>query len=160
MKFQTYTPTESAILDGRKWYVVDATGLNLGRMAAQIALILRGKHKPIFAPHIDTGDFVIVINAEKLSVTGDRMETKLYRRHSQYRTGSEGYAAPQQTGSADDQETESVQGRRTSARSTKARSAGNPGGKEVTCPYNITKAWGAAKKQAPACVCSPVVTVR
>jgi large subunit ribosomal protein L13 len=87
MKFQTYTPTESAILDGRKWYVVDATGLNLGRMAAQIALILRGKHKPIFAPHIDTGDFVIVINAEKLSVTGDRMETKLYRRHSQYPGG-------------------------------------------------------------------------
>ena len=71
----------------RKWYVVDATGLTLGRMASQIATILRGKHKPIFTPHMDVGDFVIVINAEKIHVTGNRLDDKLYYRHSQYPGG-------------------------------------------------------------------------
>ena len=71
----------------RNWYVVDADGATLGRMASQIATILRGKHKPTFTPHVDTGDFVIVINAEKIHVTGNRRETKMYYRHSQYPGG-------------------------------------------------------------------------
>ncbi len=85
MKFRTYTPTADSI--ERAWYVVDASGKNLGRLSAFIAAILRGKHKTTFAPHIDTGDYVIVLNAGKIAVTGDRMDTKLYRRHSQYPGG-------------------------------------------------------------------------
>ena len=68
----------------RKWYVVDATGMTLGRLASEIASVLRGKNKPIFTPHIDTGDYVIVINAEKVAVTGKKLDQKLYRRHSAY----------------------------------------------------------------------------
>ena len=68
----------------RKWYVVDAEGKNLGRMASQIAAILRGKNKPEFTPHVDTGDNVIVINAEKISVTGKKLDQKVYYRHSEY----------------------------------------------------------------------------
>jgi large subunit ribosomal protein L13 len=71
----------------RAWYVVDATGLTLGRMATQIATILRGKHKPIFTPHVDCGDFVIVVNAEKIHVTGNRLDDKMYHRHSGYPGG-------------------------------------------------------------------------
>ncbi len=71
----------------RKWYVVDATGQTLGRMASQIASILRGKHKPLYTPHLDCGDFVIVINAEKVHVTGNRLEEKKYYRHSGYPGG-------------------------------------------------------------------------
>lgn len=85
MKFRTYTPTADSI--ERAWYVVDASGKNLGRLSAFIAAILRGKHKTTFAPHIDTGDYVIVLNAGKIAVTGDRLDTKLYRRHSQYPGG-------------------------------------------------------------------------
>ena len=66
------------------WYVVDATDQVLGRLASQIALRLRGKHKPIFTPHMDTGDFIVVTNVEKLRVTGTKAETKLYHRHSGY----------------------------------------------------------------------------
>ncbi|MCL2372477.1 MAG: 50S ribosomal protein L13 [Defluviitaleaceae bacterium] len=66
----------------RKWYVVDAEGLNLGRLASQVAHVLRGKHKPIFSPSVDTGDYVIVINADKVQVTGRKMEQKIYVRHS------------------------------------------------------------------------------
>ena len=66
----------------RKWYVVDATDLTLGRLASQVAAVLRGKNKPIYTPHIDTGDYVIVVNADKIKVTGKKMEQKLYRRHS------------------------------------------------------------------------------
>jgi large subunit ribosomal protein L13 len=66
----------------KKWYVVDAAEQRLGRLATEIAMILRGKNKPIFTPHMDTGDFVIVINAEKVVVTGKKSEQKLYRRHS------------------------------------------------------------------------------
>lgn len=66
----------------RKWYVVDASGQRLGRLATEIAMILRGKNKPTFTPHMDTGDFVIVVNAEKVIVTGNKSEQKLYRRHS------------------------------------------------------------------------------
>ncbi len=68
----------------RKWYVVDATDMTLGRLASEIASVLRGKNKPIFTPHIDTGDYVIVINAEKISVTGKKLDQKIYYKHSDY----------------------------------------------------------------------------
>ncbi len=69
------------------WYVVDATDKVLGRLASQIALRLRGKHKPIFTPHMDTGDFIVVTNVEKIRVTGNKAEDKLYHRHSGYPGG-------------------------------------------------------------------------
>jgi large subunit ribosomal protein L13 len=68
----------------RKWYVVDATGMTLGRLASEVAKVLRGKNKPIFTPHIDTGDNVIVINAEKIVVTGKKLDQKVYYHHSDY----------------------------------------------------------------------------
>ena len=68
----------------RKWYVVDATDMTLGRLASEVAKVLRGKNKPTFSPHIDTGDYVIVINAEKIKVTGKKMEQKVYHHHSDY----------------------------------------------------------------------------
>lgn len=68
----------------RKWYVVDAEGKTLGRLSSEIAKILRGKHKPIFTPHIDTGDYVIVVNAEKVKVTGKKLNQKIYYHHSGY----------------------------------------------------------------------------
>lgn len=68
----------------RKWYVVDATGHTLGRLASEIASILRGKNKPTYTPHIDTGDYVIVINAEKVKVTGKKLDQKIYYHHSEY----------------------------------------------------------------------------
>ena len=71
----------------RQWFVVDARGQTLGRLASEIAKILKGKHKPIYAPHLDTGDFVIVINAEKVHVTGKKMDQKMYYRHSGYPGG-------------------------------------------------------------------------
>jgi large subunit ribosomal protein L13 len=71
----------------RKWYVVDAEGQTLGRLATEIATILRGKNKPQYTPHVDTGDFVVVVNAEKVVVTGRKAEQKVYRRHSGYPGG-------------------------------------------------------------------------
>ena len=68
----------------RKWYVVDATDMTLGRLASEIAKVLRGKNKAIFTPHIDTGDYVIVINAEKIAVTGKKLDQKIYYHHSDY----------------------------------------------------------------------------
>ncbi|MBF7095957.1 50S ribosomal protein L13 [Alkalibacter mobilis] len=68
----------------RKWFVVDADGKTLGRLASEVAKILRGKNKPIYTPHVDTGDFVIVINAEKVALTGKKLDQKMYRRHSGY----------------------------------------------------------------------------
>jgi large subunit ribosomal protein L13 len=68
----------------RKWYVVDAEGQTLGRLASEVAKVLRGKNKPIFTPHIDTGDYVIVINAEKVVVTGKKLDQKVYYHHSDY----------------------------------------------------------------------------
>ena len=68
----------------RKWYVVDATDMTLGRLASEVAKVLRGKNKAIFTPHIDTGDYVIVINAEKVKVTGNKLDQKVYYRHSEY----------------------------------------------------------------------------
>jgi large subunit ribosomal protein L13 len=77
---KTYVPTQDSI--ERKWYVVDAAEQRLGRLATEIAMILRGKNKPTYTPHLDTGDFVVVINAEKIEVTGKKRSQKLYRRHS------------------------------------------------------------------------------
>lgn len=71
----------------RKWLVVDAEGQTLGRLATQIAVLLRGKHKPIYSPSVDCGDYVVVINAEKIAVTGNRMDQKVYYRHSGYPGG-------------------------------------------------------------------------
>jgi large subunit ribosomal protein L13 len=71
----------------RRWYVVDAEGRTLGRLATEIARILRGKNKPQYTPHVDTGDFVVVVNAEKVVVTGKKAEQKVYRRHSGYPGG-------------------------------------------------------------------------
>ena len=71
----------------RKWYVVDATDMTLGRLASEVAKVLRGKNKPIFTPHIDCGDNVIVINAEKIKVTGKKMDQKVYYHHSDYGGG-------------------------------------------------------------------------
>ena len=68
----------------RKWYVVDATGMTLGRLATEVASVLRGKKKPIFTPHMDTGDYVIIINAEKVAVTGKKLDQKVYYHHSDY----------------------------------------------------------------------------
>ena len=72
----------------RKWYVVDAEGKTLGRLAAEVAKVLRGKNKPTFTPHVDTGDHVIVVNAEKIRVTGKKLEQKEYFRHSGYPGGA------------------------------------------------------------------------
>jgi large subunit ribosomal protein L13 len=71
----------------REWYVVDAEGRTLGRLATQIADTLRGKRKPQYTPHTDVGDFVVVVNAEKIGVTGDKLQSKVYRRHSGYPGG-------------------------------------------------------------------------
>ena len=68
----------------RKWYVVDADGQTLGRLASEVAKVLRGKNKPIYTPHIDTGDYVIVVNADKIKVTGKKLDQKIYYRHSDY----------------------------------------------------------------------------
>ena len=68
----------------RKWYVVDATGYTLGRLSSEIAKVLRGKNKPTYTPHIDTGDYVIVVNAEKIKVTGKKLDQKIYYSHSDY----------------------------------------------------------------------------
>ncbi len=68
----------------REWFVVNADGRRLGRMASEIAVILQGKHKPIYTPHVDTGDYVIVVNAEKIDLTGEKWDKKLFQRHSGY----------------------------------------------------------------------------
>ena len=68
----------------RKWYVVDATDKTLGRLTSEIAKVLRGKNKPVYTPHIDTGDYVIVVNAEKIAVTGKKLDQKIYYHHSDY----------------------------------------------------------------------------
>ena len=79
---KTFMASPAAI--DRKWYVVDATDMTLGRLASEVAKVLRGKNKPIFTPHMDTGDYVIVVNAEKIKVTGRKMDQKIYYRHSEY----------------------------------------------------------------------------
>ncbi len=78
----TYMPVPEKV--ERKWYVVDAEGKTLGRLCSEIAKVLRGKNKPIFTPHADTGDYVIVVNAEKVAVTGKKLDQKVYYHHSDY----------------------------------------------------------------------------
>lgn len=85
MRHKTFSPKAGEI--ERNWWVVDARGETLGRLASQIALYLRGKHKPTFSPHMDMGDYVIVLNADKFHVTGRRREQKIYYRHSGYPGG-------------------------------------------------------------------------
>lgn len=82
---RTFSPKDSDIT--REWHVIDATDVVLGRLASHAAVLLRGKHKPIFAPHIDTGDFVIVINADKVALTGNKLKDKRAYRHSGYPGG-------------------------------------------------------------------------
>jgi large subunit ribosomal protein L13 len=82
---RTYSPKPGDVQ--RQWHVIDATDVVLGRLASQVATLLRGKHKPIYAPHIDTGDFVIVVNADKVALTGNKREAKLAYRHSGYPGG-------------------------------------------------------------------------
>jgi large subunit ribosomal protein L13 len=82
---RTYTPKPADV--ERQWHVIDATDVVLGRLASQVATLLRGKHKPIFAPHLDTGDFVIIINADKVALSGKKLEQKKAYRHSGYPGG-------------------------------------------------------------------------
>ena len=82
---RTYTPKPNDV--ERQWHVIDATDIVLGRLATHTATLLRGKHKPVFAPHVDTGDFVVIINAEKVHLTGNKREQKLAYRHSGYPGG-------------------------------------------------------------------------
>lgn len=87
---KTYMPSAAQI--ERKWYVVDAADMTLGRLSAEVAKVLRGKNKPTYTPFLDTGDYVIVINADKITVTGKKMEQKIYFRHSEY-VGSAKYTS-------------------------------------------------------------------
>ncbi|HEX9848047.1 MAG TPA: 50S ribosomal protein L13 [Acidimicrobiia bacterium] len=82
---KTYTPKPGDI--ERAWHLVDATDLPLGRLASEVAQVLRGKHKPSYAPHMDTGDFVVVVNADQVAVTSNKSQTKIYYRHSGYPGG-------------------------------------------------------------------------
>ena len=79
---KTYMPTASSV--ERKWYVIDAADQTLGRLSTEVARLLRGKHKPVYTPFLDTGDYVIVVNAEKVHVTGKKMEEKIYWHHTGY----------------------------------------------------------------------------
>ncbi len=88
---KTYSPKASEI--ARDWHVIDAAGVPLGRLASQVAQLLRGKHKPIYAPHLDTGDHVIVVNAASISLSGAKSEQKVYYRHSGYPGGFRAVAA-------------------------------------------------------------------
>ncbi len=85
MKIKTYSPKKDDIR--REWFVIDAKDQTLGRLASQVATLLRGKHKPIFTPHMDTGDFVIIVNADKIRVTGKKLDQKVYYRYSGYPGG-------------------------------------------------------------------------
>lgn len=82
---RTYTPKPGEV--ERRWHVIDASDVVLGRLASQAAILLRGKHKPTFAPHVDTGDFVVIVNADKVALTGAKREQKLAYRHSGYPGG-------------------------------------------------------------------------
>ncbi|GAB2684779.1 50S ribosomal protein L13 [Thalassiella azotivora] len=82
---RTYTPRPGDV--ERQWHVIDATDVVLGRLASHTAALLRGKHKPVFAPHVDTGDFVVIVNADKVALTGSKREQKLAYRHSGYPGG-------------------------------------------------------------------------
>ncbi len=85
MTVRTFSPKAGDIT--RRWHVIDASDVILGRLASQTAILLRGKHKPIFAPHVDTGDFVIIVNAAKVALSGNKLQTKMAYRHSGYPGG-------------------------------------------------------------------------
>ncbi len=85
IKTKTYIPKKSEI--SRQWHLLDAEGQILGRLAVRVAVLLRGKHKPLFTPHLDCGDSVVVVNAGKIRVTGTKLQTKLYQRYSGYPSG-------------------------------------------------------------------------
>lgn len=87
MKIKTFVTTPKDIERERRWWIIDAEGQTLGRLASKIAPILQGKNKPIYTPNLDTGDYVVVINAGKIAVTGKRMDDKMYYRHSNYPSG-------------------------------------------------------------------------
>jgi large subunit ribosomal protein L13 len=82
---KTYQATNETVK--RNWYLIDASGRTLGRLATEVARRLRGKHKPEYTPHVDTGDFIVVINADKIKVTGDKAQNKMYYRYSGYQSG-------------------------------------------------------------------------
>lgn len=84
---KTYIARDKEIEESKRWYIIDAEGQILGRMASKIAHILRGKNKPIYSPHQDVGDYIVVVNAEKIKLTGKKMEQKTYFRHSGYPGG-------------------------------------------------------------------------
>jgi large subunit ribosomal protein L13 len=84
---KTYLATPEEARANQQWFVVDANGVTLGRLASKIARLIVGKHKPMYSPSVDCGDFVVVVNATKINVTGNRMEEKMYYRHSQYSGG-------------------------------------------------------------------------
>ena len=92
---KTKLMTNEAAIADRKWHVVDVSGLTLGRAATQIAHVLRGKHKATYTPHVDSGDFVVVLNAQKVHLTGKKMEGKLYYRHSLFPGGLSTFTAGQ-----------------------------------------------------------------
>ena len=95
MSQSTFVATTASAQASRSWYVVDATGKPLGRLASEIARVLRGKHKPTFTPHADTGDFVVVVNAGKINLTGKKWQIKLYRDHSLFPGGLQTKTAEQ-----------------------------------------------------------------
>ena len=99
---KTYSPSADEAMQSREWWVVDATGETLGRLASRIARVLHGKHKPTFTPHMDTGDFVVVTNCERIVVTGDKMETVRYYRHSRFPGGLKSRTMREQMAKAPD----------------------------------------------------------
>lgn len=96
---RTYSATAKDAEESREWYVVDAAGMTLGRLATQIATVLRGKHKPIYTPGMDCGDFVVVVNAEKVRVTGKKLDDKIYYHFSGYPSGLKEVSLRQQLAS-------------------------------------------------------------
>jgi large subunit ribosomal protein L13 len=105
-KMKTYVAKPQTV--ERRWWVVDASDQVLGRLATRVATVLRGKHKPTFTPHLDSGDFVIVVNAEKIKLTGRKWEQKTYYRHSGYPGGGARHAAQEPAGAQADQKTEGL----------------------------------------------------
>jgi large subunit ribosomal protein L13 len=125
---KTYTPKAPEIQ--RRWFIVDADGLVLGRLATEIARVLRGKHKPMYTPHLDTGDYVVVVNAEKVRLTGDKAEQKTYFRHSGYMGGEQHIPVRTMLEKHPERvielaQAEGVRGRRAPARGTAAAAAGD-----------------------------------
>ena len=88
MRFQgSYYPTKKDELDSKEWFIIDADGMVLGRLASQVAKVLRGKHKATYSPSVDMGDFVVIVNSDKITVTGNKNEDKMYHKHSGYAGG-------------------------------------------------------------------------